>query len=131
MARDGNILVSPFQCDTYWFRNLTLRDPRENSVSNNRLLVFIRRANLDMLRGTSTSTVASTKSNVGKGVLMCKELGIAPTYPELVPYPIGDSMGFTVALQMLKASFLPGKYHNTYQQFDTICNSRTAYSNLY
>ena len=61
MARDGDMLVSPFQCDICWFRNLTLRSPKEDSMSDNRLLTFIRRANLDMLWGTSISIVTSTK----------------------------------------------------------------------
>ena len=37
MARDGDMLVSPFQCDICWFRNFTLRDPKEDSMSDSRL----------------------------------------------------------------------------------------------
>ena len=41
------------------------------------------------------------------------------------------SLGITVALQMVQASLLPGKYSEHYQQFDTIKNLRTAYSNYF
>ena len=76
-------------------------------------------------------TVASNKGNVKKGIAMSKELGLLPPYPALGPYPVTDNVGFSVALQMLKASRLPGKYASDHQQFDTIRSLRTAYTNLY
>ena len=68
--------------------------------------------------------------NLKKGIRMCDELGIDPTYEPLGPWPIEDGVGFTVALQMVKASLIPGKYRD-YQQFDTIRGIRTAYSNVF
>jgi len=62
---------------------------------------------------------------------MCQDLGVNPTYPALDPYPVEDNVGFTVALQMLKASTLSGKYSDDHQQFDTIRSIRTAFYNVY
>ena len=64
-----------------------------------------------MLWSCSPSTVAATISNVKKGVRMCEELGISPTYARLGPWPLKDDVGFTVALQMVKASLAPGTYN--------------------
>ena len=84
-----------------------------------------------MLWGTSKGTVSTNKGNIKKGLILCKELNIKPPYPDLGPFPVGDGVGFTVALQMLKASRLPGKYSATHQQFDSIRSLRSAYSNLF
>ena len=101
-----------------------MRDLEQRSQSDQRLA-------LDMMWGISSGTVNTMRGNVGKGIMMCKELGIEPSYPPLGPFPVGDNVGFTVALQMLKASLLPGIYHDSHQKFDTIRNLRTAFSNIY
>ena len=49
VGRDGDMLLSPFQCDLCWFRNLLKRDPVEGKLQDTNLLAYIRRANLDML----------------------------------------------------------------------------------
>ena len=108
-----------------------MRDPDTKSQADQNLLVFIRRANLDMLWGSSSGTVTTNKGNINKGIGLCKALGVEPPYPPLGPYPVGDNMGFVVAIQMLKSLLLSGKYHDTHQQFDTIRNLRTAFSNIF
>ena len=123
--------MQPFQCDLCWFRNLKNTDPDPQSMKDNNLLIYIRRANLDMLWSTVPRTVATNKGNIHKGLLMCRDLDIEPPYPALGPFPVTDNVGFTVALQILKASKLPGRYAADHQQVDTIRSLRTAYTNLY
>ena len=125
------MLLNPFQCDLCWFRNLKGRNPDVNKMEDESLMSCIRRVNLDMLWSVSSSTVASTVGNVKKGLRMCDEMGIEPTYASLGPWPVKDEVGFTVGLQMVKASLIPGKYSQTYQQFDTIRGIRTAFSNVF
>ena len=129
-GRDGDMLLNPFQCDLCWFRNLKGRNPNLERLEDKALMSCVRRVNLDMLWSCSPSTVAATMSNVKKGVRMCEELGINPTYAPLGPWRVKDEVGFTVALQMVKASLNPGKYQ-AYQQFDTIRGIRTAFSNIF
>ena len=112
-------------------RNLQNRDPDVKSEADANLLDFIWRKNFDILWGSTTRTVQSTKSFIKKGLLMCSDLGYQPSYQTIGPYPIEDNVGFIVALQMLKASLLPSKYSNTHQQFDTIRNLHSAFSNIY
>lgn len=64
------MLVSPFQCDLCWFRNLTGRDPDPKRMRDDSLLIYIRKANLDILWGTSPGVVNSTRYNVKKGIAM-------------------------------------------------------------
>lgn len=80
-----------------------------------------------MCWGTSSGTVNSTRGNVKRGIELCSDLEISPPYPNPGPFPVGDYVGFTVALQMLASFLLPGKYHETHQQFDTIRTLTLAY----
>ena len=48
-ARNGDNLLTPFQCNTCHFRNLMNRDPRHALATDLRMLKCIRRANLDAL----------------------------------------------------------------------------------
>ena len=109
-GRNGDMLLKPFQCDLCWFRNLKGRNLEVNRLEDRSLMACIRRVNLDMLWSVSPATVASTVGNVRKGVRMCEELGINPTYALLGPWPMKDEVGVTVALQMIKASLNPRKY---------------------
>ena len=130
-GRDGDMLLAPFQCDLCWFRNVKGRNPEEDSLEDESLLSMIRRVNLDMMWSSSNATVSNTWSNVKKSVGLSREMGISPTFPQMGPWPVGDEVGFSVALQMVKASLRPGKHSSDYQQFDTIRSIRTAFSNVF
>jgi hypothetical protein len=45
---------------------------------------------------------------------------VEPDFPSLGPHPVGDSVGFRVAIGMLLKSLEPGRYHKDHQQFETI-----------
>jgi len=49
VARKGDHLTCPFQCDLCHFRNIQKRNPIHNKVEDMRLLRCIRRANLDAM----------------------------------------------------------------------------------
>ena len=76
-------------------------------------------------------TVQSARSNFMKALRMSNELGISPRFHPIGPWDLGDDVGFTVALQLLKASQLKGNYSETNQEFDTIRRLRTVDSRLF
>jgi hypothetical protein len=129
-ARDGDHLITPFQCDTCVFRNLQRRNPLPSSLVDDMLLCCIRRINLDAMWGREPSTVASTLRAMGHMVKMWARVGLSPAFPPLGPYPVADSFGFAVAISMVMKSLEPGKYAS-HQQFETIRKLRAAYSNVF
>ena len=56
-AREGDHLLTPFQCDLCMFRNFQGRDPLKADAKDDLLLCCIRRANLDAVWGRETHTV--------------------------------------------------------------------------
>eukprot|EP00957_Ditylum_brightwellii_P118865 9065831-Ditylum_brightwellii.AAC.1 len=58
-----------------------------------------------------------------KGVSLSQDLGITPNYSAWGPCPLDDTVGFTIALQILQASVEPGNHSKDKQRFDTIRRS--------
>jgi hypothetical protein len=74
-ARDGDHLVTPFQCETCHARNLLGRDPQLNLASDVRLVKLIRRANLDAFWSSEPKTVEATLREARRGLRIASSLG--------------------------------------------------------
>jgi len=129
-ARNGDHLMTSFQCDLCVFRNLTGRNPIEHSPRDRLLQCCIRRCNLDALWGRERATVDANRRGVHKLLELWKKVGIIPNLPRLGPYPVEDKLGYSVAIAMLLKSLEEGKYAS-YQQFEVIRSLRSSFSNLY
>ena len=51
IVRNGDSLIAPFQCDYFWHVSLKGYWPDKNSQKNIRLMIYVRRVNLDMFWG--------------------------------------------------------------------------------
>jgi hypothetical protein len=126
-GRDGDHLITTFQCDLCTFRNLKLRNPSEQDAV---LMSCIRQVNLDALWGREVATVGSTKRAVDQMLKIWNELGVEPMLPALGPFPVEDKMGVAVAIAMIMKSRKPGRYAD-HQQFETIRKLRSGFTNVY
>ena len=130
-GRSGDSLIFPFQCDTCWFRNLEGRFPEKDSYSDELLLAYIRRVNLDGMWARSASTVSSTRSSLSVLLRSWREVGVQPDLPQPGPWPLSDQVGFRLAIGQLKLSQKPGKNSKSHQQYDTVRRLRSAYSHVH
>lgn len=128
---DGAFLVAPFQCDLCWFRNLERRSPIMSSYSDVRLLGFIRRVNLDIIWSRSPGTISSMKNGIVNLIRSWKELHMTIDLPPVGPWPVGDDVGFRVAMGQLRYSQGKGQNRSTHLQFDSIRKLRTAYAHVH
>ena len=85
IARKCDNAFTPFQCDYCWFRNLTKRDPILVSQADQRLLVFIRRANLDVFWSRTHDTVNKSRLGLRRIIGDSQQLGFQPTLRPLGP----------------------------------------------
>jgi hypothetical protein len=92
-----------------------------------RLLGYIRRVNLDIMWSKEPLTVGNTLRLLEKGKKMSAELGLPPVSITVGPWPVQDKCGFQVAIEILRASQMPGKNSSAYSQFDSIRKIRSAY----
>ena len=128
-ARDGDHLLLPFQCDLCHFRNLTNRDPGQ-AAEDVKLIVSIRRANLDAFWAREPGTVAATRREGVKIGKLGNLMGLSMLFPAMGPFPLEDTMGMGIAVCMLQRSLEKGRYRDTLQ-FETVRKLRSAYSNIW
>jgi len=126
-ARDGDNLVTPFQCDLCVFRNLMGRNP---GARDNLLMACIRQANLDALWGREAATVSSTLRAARETVKLLNVVEVPPPFPALGPHPVQDTSGVSIAIAMLLKSLQPGRYES-YQQYETIRKLRAGFTNIF
>ena len=128
-ARDGDSMMTPFQCDWCHFINIHKRLPNQLSHVDVNKLDCIRRAVLDSFWSRERSTVRDN-FNQGKKLSKIKrtlDLGHTDLLPR-GPWPMEDLWGMTNAICLLWRSLDPGK--NTQRiQFDTVRKMRTFQSN--
>eukprot|EP00980_Cylindrotheca_fusiformis_P031013 scaffold25703_cov171-Cylindrotheca_fusiformis.AAC.2 len=129
-GRNGDFLMTPFQCDVCHFRNINEREPVPGALEDDRLLIFIRQANLDAFWSREPSTVAANLSQARRLEVMGDEVGIKSMSPAMGPFPLEDTFGMKAAYAVLRRSLDPGKTEDTVQ-FATARKMRSTFSNVY
>ena len=129
VARNGDHLLTPFECETCVFLKLTHRLPLGTSHTDNLLLMNIKRALLDAMWSRESSTVEANRRRVEKQLKFSKSLGLGGPYVQPSPFPSWDHAGYEVAIGILMYSLTPGRHSKSHCQFSTIRSLRAAYSN--
>ena len=130
-ARDGDHLVTPFQCETCHFRNILERDPQDNLARDVRLMKLFRRASLDAFWCSEPKTVAGNLREARRGLRIASSLGFRnKLFTPLGPFPLGDSFGMRAAVVMLEVSLNKGINDDTVQ-YGTVRKFRSAFSNIH
>jgi hypothetical protein len=130
-ARNGDSLLTPFQCDVCHFRNIKHCDPRIGDKKDVRLLKDIRVANLNDFWVREPSTVVANLKDVRTMEKIGEEIyGFDSVGPPMGPFPLEDNFGMKVGCVLLARSLDPGK-NERYIQFSTARKIRSAYSNMY
>jgi hypothetical protein len=129
-ARDGDHLLTPFECDLCIFRKLRRHSPDPSSLVDSRLLECIRRVNLDAFWSRASATVKGNLDRVKNSLQISRALGLQGPYYNEGAMPDLDYCGYEIAIQMVDASRKPGRYSPNYTQFDTIRKYRSAYASF-
>ena len=128
VARNGDHLLIPFQCEICHYRNLKGMDPT-GTKDDGILLRTIRRANLDAFWSREPGTVSATRRDSLKLAEIGMRLGLKNILPVMGPFPLEDSLGMGLAVGMLIRSLDKGRYQSTLQ-FESVRKMRSAFSNM-
>ncbi len=116
-ARNGDHLMTPFQCDWCLFRLLAKRIPKPEVRQDDLLMCLLCRCNLDAFWGRELTTVLANRRNVDQLIqLWVGLLSAEPQVPTLGPFPQTDCFGVTVAVAMLSKSLRPGRHIRSLRQ---------------
>ena len=131
-ARAGDHLMCPFQCDLCHFRNIHKRDPVRGIGKDARLLMAIRRANLDSFWARSEHTVTGNRNGAKQLMRIASDnLGIGGLiFPEMGPHKLEDNWGMGVATCILEKTLEPGLYGPNVQ-FSTARKLRSGFANAW
>ena len=125
------MLSAPFQCDHCWFANIHKAEANPWFAEDARKMAYIRRVNLDVMWSREPSTVGSTYNTLKKAKKCSEQLGFDSVNIKVGPWPVADTCGFQIAIEMLKHSQDSGKNNVNYVQFDSIRKTRSAYANAF
>lgn len=129
-ARDGDHLMTPFQCDLCHFENCKKRHPIGGNLQDEVALLGIRRANLDALWSRERSTVQANKLQGKMWVSVSESAGWTDhALPKRGPYPVSDTFGMQAAVNLLLRSRSVGINSRTIQ-YETTRKMRSFLSNF-
>jgi hypothetical protein len=129
-AREGDYLMTPFQCPECHFFNIKRRLPVDGNHVDNLPLVCIQRAILDSFWARERSTVNSNRLEGNKFLTMQRTLGFkVDCLPLQGPYPKRDEWGVGIACGMLLYLKATGKNTATIQ-YETLRKQRSFFSNF-
>ena len=86
-AREGNALMTPFECDVCVFRRLRFHDPNFKRQQDFLLLKLIRKATLDAFWSRAWSTVRQNLSKVKMLLEFSKKVEIDGLFTSRKPLP--------------------------------------------
>jgi hypothetical protein len=109
VARNGDNLMCPFQCDLCYFRNIQKRDVRSTDPRDRLLLQCIRRVSLDAFSAREPSTVRANLREARKLEGIGKSLGMERVTPQMGPYSTEDTVGMGLAVCVLIRTLDPGR----------------------
>lgn len=130
-GRDGDFLITPFQCDLCHFRNIQGRNPEVKYLTDMHLMEEIRHCNMNAFWSREPTTVATNLTMALKMEdIGSRYFGLASVSPPLGPFPLADTFGMKAACVLLRRSLDPGR-HERFIQFSTARRIRSAFSNVY
>jgi hypothetical protein len=98
-------------------------------ASDEEMLEFIRRANLDAFWDRSRNTVSSNLSDAWRMETLGKRLGMGPMAPPMGPFPLKDIMGMRFAIAILDRSLGAGQ-NEEFVQWATFRKTRSTVTNI-
>jgi hypothetical protein len=129
IAREGDHLICPFQCDTCHFVNIHGTSPDPGRPQDRLRLLAIRRTILDSLWARETATVNATRREGARYMNEAMALGILRPYPMRGPFPLGDHWGVATACILVMRSLDKGR-NAEFVQYETIRKVRSHFSNF-
>ena len=130
-GRNGDHLMTPFQCDICHFRNIKNRDYIAGRVDDQKLMICIRRANLDAFWAREPTTVYNNMREMTRCVSLSEELGISDSsLVDMGPFPLKDVCGVGMAAVFLRRTLDKGQIRENVQ-FSTARKTRTAFGNCW
>jgi hypothetical protein len=129
VAREGDHLFCPFECDKCCFHRLRGKPSVAENDSNNTLLAYIRRANLDAFWARRPGTISGLRMLFREQVEVGESFGFE-MLPPLGPFGRNYQSRMRAAIGILARSQRPGRDEDKLK-FSSARKARTVHTNVY
>jgi hypothetical protein len=129
VAREGNHLFCPFECDECCFHRLRGKSSVADNDGDNTLLAYIRRANLDAFWARRPGTISGLRMLFREQVEVGEAFGFE-MFPPLGPFGRNYQSGMGAAIGILARSQRPGRDEDKLK-FSSARKARTVHTNVY
>jgi hypothetical protein len=123
---DKSHMCIPFQCKVCWMRNLEGRDPLPER--DDVYKAYIKRENLDAMLGKLPLTIANHVRETRAVIKNAELINKTPLYYPRRPYPLGNSVGMGLAVDMELKSLVARGCIREHVQFFTLRHLRTTHT---
>ena len=131
IARNGDNLITSFQCELCHFRNIKGRNPDGGNREDNAMMNYMRRANLDAFWSRETRTIRTNYLELKRGEeAMKRKFRLESATGPMGPFPLEDVLGMKAALVLLDRTLDVGRYEPRVQH-NTFRKAGTAQANCY
>ena len=128
-GRNGDNLITPFQCDLCHFRNILGRGPVRTSFEDSEIMALIRRASLDSLWAREPNTVRANLREAVRMERFASRVRLPSITPAMGPFPLQDVFGMLPAIALLDRSLDKG-VHSDHVQWGTFRKAMSAVTNV-
>jgi hypothetical protein len=128
-GRNGDNLITPFQCDLCHFRNILGRGPVVSSFEDCEVLALIRRASLDALWAREPTTVSANLREAVRMEKFTSRVNLPSVTPAMGPFPLQDDFGMLPAIALLNRSLDKG-VHADHVQWGTFRKAMSVVTNI-
>ena len=125
-AVEGSHLCISFQMELCWFRKIEGRDLL--SGRDDTFMTCFRQANLDTMLGKSPLTIQSHRREMLTALRNVASIRKTPAYHPRGPFPVGDYVGMSLAVDMLVKSLVTKGRILDQIQFSTLRKMRSTYT---
>ena len=129
-ARDGDHLITPFQCDLCIFRCIKYQNPDPDSQADQDFLAYIRRINLDAFWSRARGTVKGNKNIIERTIKEFSTYKLCGPFYDKGPTPDFDHAGYETAIALLMDTRRKGKHDSSHKQWDSSRKVKSAIANF-
>ena len=106
------------------------RNPEPDSLTDDTLLAYVRRANLDAFWSRARGTVKGNKGTIERTIRDVASLGLVGPFYDNGPTPAIDHAGYETAIALLVDTRRPRTHSSTHKQWDSSRRVKSAIANF-
>ena len=131
VAKKGDWILTPHQCEKSWFVNLCGRCPDSGSLADSQTFVVLQIDHLDIFGSRDTETIHGMLGFAKELVRISRGEGREDPFPVIIAWTVGDEVGMGVEIHILEKLSSKRRNGRNYLQLNMVRQFRAEASDIY